>query len=162
MFVSIVIISFSLMLFLYWFRYTCLLILNTKTTKDYTIQVAKANQLQFPAIQDQLRAVTDTGRMSGIADSGPALAMDSLQKSLERDYRLLTGLLRHAAQFQVGGVNMEQRMLMIDYQVMKTWYAVARRFSKAGHAAEALQEMADIVAHFANAMGERSAASSRG
>jgi len=150
MFVSIIIIGFSLMLFLYWFRYTCLIILNTKTVKDYTTQIAAANQLEFPAIQAQLR----------LAD-GPAPQLDRLHASLDRDYHLVTGLLRHAAQFQVGGVNIEQRMLMIDYKVMKMWYGVARVFSKAAYATQALQEMSDIVAHFANTMGERSASASR-
>ena len=150
MFVSIIIIAFSLMLFLYWFRYTCLIILNTKTVRDYTAQIATANQLEFPAIQAQLRLA-----------GGPMPQLDTLHASLDRDYQLVTGLLRHAAQFQVGGVNIEQRMLMIDYKVMKMWYGAARSFSKGSYAMQALQEMSDIVAHFANSMGERSASASR-
>jgi hypothetical protein len=149
MFVSIIIIAFSLMLFLYWFRYTCLLILNTKTVKDYTAQIATANQLEFPAIQAQLRLAVE------------GTHLDTLHSSLDRDYQLVTGLLRHAAQFQVGGVNIEQRMLMIDYKVMKAWYSMSRTFTKANYATQALQEMSDIVAHFANSMGERSASASR-
>jgi hypothetical protein len=149
MLVSITIITFSMLLFLYWFRYTCLLILSTKTAKDYTSQVAKANQLQFPLIQAHLRAGLETGTV---------VPMDGLRISLERDYRLLTGLLSHAAQFQVGGVSLEQRMLMVDYQAMRLWYTVSMRFSKSAHARRALVEMADIVAHFANAMGEQTAA----
>ncbi len=149
MFVSIVILGFSVLLFLYWFRYTCLLILSTKTAKDYTTQVAAANQLEFPAIRAHLK--------HAVAEGG----MDSLQRSLEKDYQLLTGLLRHAAQFQVGGLSLEQRMLMVDYQAMKVWFALTRRFSKAAYAQQALQEMADIVSHFANAMGERAAVGSR-
>lgn len=149
MFVSVIIIAFSMLLFLYWFRYTCLLILSTKTTRDYTAQVARANQLEFPAIQAHLKL------------AGSASSMDSLRLSLEKDYRLLTGLLRHAAQFQMGGLSVEQRMLMVDYQAMKLWYSVARQFSEATHARQALEEMSDIVAHFANAMGERSAEASK-
>jgi hypothetical protein len=153
MFVSIVIIALSLMLFLYWFRYTCLLILSTKTAKDYTTQVAAANQLEFPVILSQLKITAAT-----VEDS---MDMGTLQQSLERDYRLLTGLLRHAAQFQVGGLTVEQRMLMIDYQVMKLAFTVSQRFTQADHARNALSEMADIVAHFANAMGERSAVAAK-
>ncbi|MBI4904123.1 MAG: hypothetical protein HY820_10840 [Acidobacteria bacterium] len=152
MFVSLTIIGFSLLLFLYWFRYTCLLILSTRTTKDYTAQVAKANQLEFPLIQAHLRDV------AGAADQG---SLEALRHSLERDYRLLTGLLSHAAQFQVGGLSAEQRMLMVDYQAMRLWYRVSMRFAKGSNARNALEEMADIVAHFANAMGERSVSASR-
>jgi hypothetical protein len=148
MFVSIIIIAFSIALFLYWFRYTCLMILNTKTVKDYTAQIATANQLEFPTIQSQLRMGYATTHL------------DTLHASLDRDYRLVTGLLQHAAQFQVGGVNIEQRMLMIDYKVMKVWYSAARHFSKGSHAMQALQEMSEIVAHFANTMGERASTAS--
>ena len=153
MFVSIVIIALSLMLFLYWFRYTCLLILSTKTAKDYTTQVAAANQLEFPVILSQLK--------TAVSIEGGVTEMSSLQQSLERDYRLLTGLLRHAAQFQVGGLTVEQRMLMIDYQVMRLMFGASQRFVQPDHARKALSEMADIVAHFANAMGERAAVSAR-
>src|SRR5215510_3701897 len=148
MFASIVILCFSVLLFLYWFRYTCLLILSTRTAKDYTQQVARANRLEFPAIQAHLR-------QSAVSN------LNALSTSLDRDYALLTGLLRHAAEFQVGGLSVEQRMLMIDYKVMKVWFGVATRMSKAAHARQALSEMADIVAHFANTTGERAAAGSR-
>lgn len=149
MLVSLGIIGFSLVLFLYWFRYTCLLILNTKTTRDYTAQVARANQLEFPAVRSSLS--------EGLAFAG----LETARTSLERDYRLLTGLLNHAATFQVGSLSVEQRMLMIDYQVMRGWYSVASKFSQVSYAREALLEMADIVSHFANEMGERSAAPAR-
>lgn len=155
MFVSIVIITFSMLLFLYWFRYTCLVILNTKTAKDFTAQVAQANSLAFPAVQVQLHSLTEQ------APTVSAARMTDLQLSLERDYRLLTGVLRHAAEFQIGGFSVEQRMLMVDYQVMKVWYSLALRLDNASHARQALAEMTDIVAHFANAMGERSVAASR-
>ncbi|MBL8178497.1 MAG: hypothetical protein JNK48_27735 [Bryobacterales bacterium] len=152
MFVSIVIIALSMLLFLYWFRYTCLLILSTKTAKDYTTKVASANQLEFPGIVSRLKTVAEG---DAVADMG------ALQQSLERDYRLLTGLLQHAAQFQMGGLTLEQRMLMIDYQVMKLVFGASHRMVQPEHARKALAEMADIVAHFANAMGERSAVAAK-
>lgn len=149
MFISIVILSVSTGLFLYWFRYSCLLILSTRTTKDYAAQVAKANQLGFQRIQEHLQM--DAGQES----------LGALRETLERDYRLLTGLLSHAADAQVAGVSLEQRMLMVDYRLMQGWYKVANQFSQAGYARRALAEMADIVAHFANEMGERSAVAVR-
>ena len=50
-------------------------------------------------------------------------------------------------------------MLEINYRVMRAWYSVSRRFSPAA-AARAIEEMSMVVAHFANSMGERSAATS--
>lgn len=149
MIASLLIIAFSMLLFLYWFRYTCLLILSTKTTKDYALEVAAANQLSFISAQERLREEADAeGRL------------ENLRQSLDRDYQLLTGLLNHAAAFQVAGYSVEQRMLMIDYYAMKCWYSVARSFSDL-RARQALEEMANIVAHFANLMGERAAEASR-
>jgi hypothetical protein len=74
--------------------------------------------------------------------------------SLQRDYRLLSYLLRHAAGVEVGGYTLEQRMLMADFKIMQLWYAVTRRCAT-GQAREALREMAQVLNNFANAMGER-------
>ncbi|MCS7025727.1 MAG: hypothetical protein NZV14_13080 [Bryobacteraceae bacterium] len=149
MFASLIIISFSVLLFLYWFRYSCLLILSTKTTRDYALEVASANRLELPRIQATLQSAV------------PAEDLEGLQHSLDRDYRLITGLLRHAAEFRLGGVSLEERMLMIDFQIMRLSYRAACRLSQFAFAQKALEEMADIVSHFANAIGERSAVASR-
>jgi len=149
MFASLIIIGFSVLLFLYWFRYSCLLILSTKTTRDYTTEVADANQLELPRIQANLQSLAS------------AEGLDGLRDSLDRDYRLITSLLRHAAEFEMGGVSIEERMLMVDFHVMRVAYAAAHRLSRFSYAQKALEEMADIVSHFANAMGERSAVGAR-
>jgi hypothetical protein len=139
---SIFILIFSVVLFVYWFRYTCILILRSKTPQDYSEQVVAANQLSYPAVDERLR-----GAMS-------SAELGTLVTSLQRDYRLLSYLLRHAAGVEVGGLTLEQRMLMVDFRIMQLWYAVTRRFA-AGQAREALQEMAQVLHNFANAMGER-------
>lgn len=147
MIASILILVFSVILFLYWFRYTCLLILSTKTTTDYAGQVAQANQLTFCEVQDMLR------------DQLQSEALDSLRRSLDRDFRLITYLIRHGSTMEAGS-GLEQRMLMIDYTVMKAWYALTRNIATS-YAQSALREMSDIVGHFANTMGERAAATSQ-
>ena len=138
-----VITAGSVLLFGYWFRYTCLLILSAKTTRDYAASVAMANQLNFPAVQAQLR---DTS----IAD------LDGLKASLDRDYEVLTYLLKHSANPCKGEDAIEKRMLEINYRMMRAWYSVSRQFSPAA-ATRALDEMSTVVAHFANSMGERAA-----
>lgn len=140
---TILIIGVSLMLFVYWFRYTCLLILSAKTTRDYAGEVATANQLKFREVQNDLKKSPDD-------------KLDTLRATLDRDYAVLTYLLRHAAEFQVAGSSVEQRMLRVDYHLMKIWYLASRRIS-AEKARTALEEMSLIVAHFANSMGERRA-----
>lgn len=145
---SLLIITFSVVLFLYWFRYTCLLILKTRTSRDYARQVALANHLSFLDVSKELQR--DLG-MDQLAH---------LHASLSRDYRVLTYLLRHAATLPVRGRSLERWMLMIDFKLMELDYAVTSRFASS-QARRAVEEMSYIVTHFANAMGERSAALSK-
>lgn len=132
----------SVALFGYWFRYTCLLILSTKTAQDYAAQVATANQLGFLEVRAQLQAASTN--------------LDGLCASLDRDYSVLSGLLKHAGSLEQSAL--EKRMLDLNYKVMRTWYSTSRRFSPAA-AARALNEMSQVVAHFANVMGESAACS---
>jgi hypothetical protein len=118
------------------------LILSAKTTQDYAGEVANANQLSFLQVQLQLR------------EEGP-VDLDQLQGSLDRDYGLVTYLIQNAA----GGPSefgVEDRMLQLNYRLTKMWYQAARRISP-DVARRALDEMSTVVAHFANAIGERAA-----
>jgi hypothetical protein len=133
---SIITLS-SVALFGYWFRYVCLMILNTKTAQDYARQVAEANQLGFLGVRAALQ--------SNAAD------LDRLRDSLDRDYEVLSRLLKQAGSVDQSG--MEKSMLEMNYKLMRSWYAVSSRFSPAA-AARALDEMSQVVAHFANVMGE--------
>jgi hypothetical protein len=142
---SVLIILVSAVLLGYWFRYTCLLILNTKGAKDYSAEVAAANDLSFPYVVGRLKQGEELG---------------ALHEMLSQDYRLLSYLLRHTMSYQAGGLTIEQRLLSLDFQLMRAWYGITRPFS-ASHAQRALEEMSQVVAHFANAMGERSAESAR-
>jgi hypothetical protein len=139
--VTLIITVSSVLLFGYWFRYTCLLILSAKTTRDYAADIATANQLSFLQVQAQLR-------------ENPA-DLDRLQASLDRDMAVVTYLIQHAS--GQGEWGMEDRMLQLNYRLMGAWFSVSRRFSpEAGR--RALDEMSMIISHFANAMGERAAA----
>jgi len=141
---TLVITASSGLLFCYWFRYTCVLILKAKTTRDFAGEVAAANQLSFLAVQSELQA--------GATDLNP------LHDSLNRDYALLTYLVSHAAGHR-GDVSLEDRMLQFNYRLMGAWYRVSRPIS-ATVARKALEEMSLVVEHFANAMGERAMAGS--
>ena len=137
---SVITVS-SALLFGYWFRYTCLLILSAKTTRDYAADIAAANQLNFLQVQSQLR-------------ENPA-DLDRLQSALDRDFAVVTYLIQNASGQGEWGI--ENRMLQLNYRLMGTWCRVSRSFSpEAGR--RALDEMSMIISHFANAMGERAAA----
>jgi hypothetical protein len=143
---SIIIIVISTALFVYWFRYTCVLILRTRNVRDYAHQVAEVNRLSFVTAQQQL--ASSQGKQEGL---------DLLHASLDRDYRVVSYLLRHTG--TQGGQSLEEHMLRVDYQVMRLCYFLAKPFSRSS-ARQALLERASIISHLANAMGERVALSS--
>src|SRR5438477_6985094 len=118
----------SALLFAYWFRYTCLLILSTKAARDYTSAVAMANELQVFQVQAALPVASH-------AD------LERLHQWLERDYKVLSYLFRNAG----GNRELEDRMLGLYYRVMEICYGVSRRFSET-FARKALEEMSDVVA----------------
>jgi len=138
--VTSVITASSVLLLGYWFRYSCLLILSARTTRDYAADIATANQLSFLQVQAQLR-------------ENP-VDLDRLQSALNRDFALVTYLIQNAS--GQGEWGMEDRMLQLNYRLMGAWCSISRIFSpEAGR--RALDEMSMIISHFANAMGERAA-----
>ena len=140
---STIILVASAVLFVYWFRYTCLLILSTRTARDYSRAVVEANCLSFPALRRQLDQMTDRVE-----------AMDQVRASLDRDYMLVTYLLEHAADCRPEGHGFEEWMLRLNYRIMRIAYCAARRMS--GEAARrVLLEMTSVINYLANAMGER-------
>src|ERR1041385_7461491 len=101
----------SALLFGYWFRYTCLLILSARTTRDYGADFAEANQLSFLQVQAELRQQTPD--------------LDRLQAALDRDYAAISNLIQKSS----GDWGMEDRMLQLNYRLMGAWCAVSRQFS---------------------------------
>jgi hypothetical protein len=130
----------SALLFGYWFRFACLLILSTKTARDHTRAVAVANRLEFLEIQSQLHH--------------PRADLERLRRLLDRDYAVLTSLLKDSSDCSPMECKTEMRMLKINYCLVSLRYELSRRFSMAA-AARALKEMSLVVEYFANAMGER-------
>jgi hypothetical protein len=140
---TIVITVSSILLFAYWFRYSCLLIVTAKTAHDYASEVAMANQLSFPGVQSCLQGGAD-------AD------LDRLRDSLDRDYAMIAYLLKNVAHSSEPEAALERYMLAINYRIMGVCYSISRRFS-ADVARRALEDMSLVVAHLANAMGEQAA-----
>ena len=139
MFASALIIVFSLLLLVYWFRYTCLLVLRANTEEKLAARIATLNRLAFPDVQNQLRSEEE-------------LSLDPLHRALDNDYRILRYLQQHGADMGVSSV--EQKMLALDYRVMRLWYRIARK-CVVPQARMALQEMSSILAYFAHQMGQR-------
>ena len=137
------IFAFSFVLFVYWFRYTVLLLLSEEQAQEHPAVIAQLSVLETRETLRQQRG---------------DLALDRLHAALEKDYRMLRYLLDHAA--GLGLQPFEHFLLMLDYRMMQVWYRITRNAST-NQARRALEEMAGILSRIAYKMGERAAAPSR-
>ena len=132
----------SLLLFCYWFRYVCLLILAAEAPSDHSEEVAEANQLSFPVVRSRLRK-------DAVGD------LETLRKCLERDFAIITYLLEHIPKHVFNG-GFESVMLSTHFRVMSMCVRLTRvHFRKC--ALDSLHEMLLVTAHLANELGERRA-----
>jgi len=130
------IIFFSVVLFVYWFRYSCLLILQNRGA--YGASQESTAVLTVPAVQERLKS----------NEQGPEL-LDRLHRDLINDYRVVSFLLSCSSD----GVDpIERRMLKMDYWIMRGWYSLARRIAPP-QARKALEEISNIVNYFSQSVG---------
>ncbi len=145
---ELLILSFALVLFYYWFRYNCHAILRTAETGERARQVAAANELRFPYVLEYLQGELTLEEI------------EALDTWLQRDYEVLTSLLRYTSALRVGSHTVEQRILMADFKLQQLWFAITKK-SMTGAARRSLEERAHILTHFANTLSARSASLSR-
>jgi len=133
---SILIIAFSLILFVYWFRYAVLLLLSETQAQEPRNAIGRLNLMKT---RDALHRSSE-------------LPLDRLHQALDHEYRLLGYLLDHAAGLGLRPV--EIYLLTLDYRLMRLWFRIIRNASTA-HAHRALDEMARIVSYIADKMSNR-------
>ncbi|MGB7760285.1 MAG: hypothetical protein WBL61_10680 [Bryobacteraceae bacterium] len=136
MIASIIIAAFSFALLLYWFRYSCILIMRNSSL-DARAMDAVDSQFSCRQVKELLRGTTP---------------LDGLERAIERDYRLATYLIEHAAGLDLNAV--EDRILVLDYRIMQ-WYFRITRSASPDRARRALGEMADVVGILAGRLDER-------
>jgi hypothetical protein len=138
------IILFSVVLFVYWFRYSCLLILQNRTISS--TQYASSAALSSPSVQERLKSPESIN------------TLDQLHRDLSNDYRIICFLLRCSVENDVDAI--ERRLLMLDYWILQAWYSVSRRAAPL-QARRALEEMSTIVTYFASSVGRHTAQDAR-
>jgi len=138
---SIVIIVVSSVLFWYWFRYVCLLLLDTVSVRDHAIEVAAENNLSFPDVPNELVGAQPE-------------ELDEIAHALRRDYERVLFLLAQLEQLELGGVSIEHHLLRLDFLLMRAWYRLSRHHSLA-KARDAIDDMRLVVAKLANGYGEQ-------
>jgi len=134
MIASVLIIGFSLILLVYWFRYSCILLLRNEAEQE-----TRARDIRFHVAEVHARLQTEQ-------------ELDPLHHSLDRDYRVLIYLLEHAAGLELRSI--EDRLLVLDYRVMNCWYRLTRTAAPE-QARRALSEMASIVGVLVRRIGEQ-------
>lgn len=142
-FISVSILVVSGIGLLFWLRMACRSILQERFERDYSAGVAEANQLEYLAIRRALREYADE-----IADYGELLT------ALERDYEALTYLLRNAATVHLGRYTHTERLLILDFQLLRVWVRVKRLVGWQSWRS-GLIEMATVLEYFGNVVGQR-------
>jgi hypothetical protein len=142
------VIGTTAVLFLLWCRYVCSLMLAAQTSRDFSDAVARANSLEFPSV---LRSI-ESDEVHSTAQ------LDAFVAALERDFEVVTYLVRHMGGSPGADSGVERWMLKVDYRVQALWYRVMRQMSEVW-ARRKVNQMALIICHFADLIGERGAPS---
>ena len=137
MLASILIISFSTVLLVYWFRYCCAFLLRSSQDQLAAMPVVADERFGVAGVIDRLQ----TGEK-----------LDLLHEALERDYRVFTYLVRHAAGLELS--SLEDRLLLFDYKLMQLWYRVTVTAAPQKSRA-ALTQMATILNVLVRRMGQQ-------
>jgi hypothetical protein len=136
MIAGILIIACSLVLFVYWFRYSCVLLLRNATEANRT--EAPDEQFNVARVQNSLKTECE---------------LDPLERALERDYQVLTYLIEHAADLELASI--ENRLLLADYKMMRLWSRLTRTAAPE-QSRRALSEMASVLGVLVSKMSEQS------
>jgi hypothetical protein len=134
---SILIIIFSGAFLVYWFRYTCILLVRNGLEEVQSFSPAAQGSFNFTEIQNRLRSEEE---------------LDPLHSALSRDYQVLTYLVRHASGLQIE--SFDERLLVWNYKMMQAWYSVTKTAAPE-QARAALAEMASVLSILAGRIGQR-------
>jgi hypothetical protein len=136
MIASILILAVSAVLLVYWFRYSCVLLLRG-------------------AVERAGNPVSDERFSIGMVLERASTEKDlpALQRALDRDYHILTYLLKHAADLELASI--ENRILILDYRMMRLWYHATRTLAP-NQSRKALIEMASALGAVARQAGQQS------
>jgi hypothetical protein len=140
MLAGILIIALSSAMLIYWFRYSCILILRNRSEIAAASAPVSDSRFNFAAVLERF-------------NSEPTL--DALQLSLERDYRVLKYLIEHAPGLELA--SLEDRLLMFDYRIMQGVYRLTRTAAPL-QARKALAEMASVLGVLAHSIGQQTSA----
>jgi hypothetical protein len=136
MITSIFIIVISVVLFAYWLRYSCVMLLRGAQERTEVSTVAD-ERFSAASVLERLKTEDD---------------LASLERSLERDYHVVTYLIEHAADLELASI--ENKLLVLDYKLMRIWSRMTRTLAPQ-QSRKALSEMASVLSVLVGQMGEQ-------
>jgi len=142
MIAGIFIIAISVLLFVYWLRYSCVLLLRTAQERAASTPIAD-DRFSVASVIERLKSDTE---------------LDALERALERDYHVVAYLLSHATDLELGSI--ENRLLMLNYRMMRSWSRVTRSLAP-DQSRTALREMASVLNVLVHQMGAPNTMQSR-
>jgi hypothetical protein len=145
MITSIVIIVVSVALFLYWFRYSCLLILESRFEEDEARPFASPEASAFALLEQRLAAASTPSELKHV------------RNTLDDDLRLIPSLTRDRQGDLSGIGSLESRLLLIDDRLMQFAFFCFQSFG-VPKAPSALREMSRIIGYLATESGVNLAA----
>lgn len=133
---SVFIIVISVILFVYWLRYSCVMLLRSARERA-----------EMPTVADERFNVSSVlERLKTESDLAP------LERALERDYYVVTYLIEHAADLELASI--ENKLLVLDYKLMRLWSRLTRTVAPQ-QSRKALSEMASVLSVLVGQMGEQ-------
>ncbi len=136
MITSVFIIAISAILFAYWLRYSCVLLLRSS--------------------QERSRATSQFDERFGITSVLERIRTESdlapLEYALERDYQVVTYIIEHATDLELASI--ENKLLVLDYKMMRIWSRLTRTLAPQ-QSRKALSEMASVLQVLIGQMGDQ-------
>jgi hypothetical protein len=136
MITSVLIIVISALLLVYWLRYSCVLLL--RNAQEHTeAETVGDERFNIAVVMELLKTETD---------------LAPLERALERDYKVVTYLIEHAADLELASI--ENKLLVLDYKLMRVWSRLTRTVAPQ-QSRKALSEMASVLKVLVGQMGEQ-------
>jgi hypothetical protein len=137
MIAGIFIIAISVALFVYWVRYSCVMLLRGAQERAAMTSVSTDERFNVGSVIERLKTEQE---------------LDPLERALERDYHVFTYMVEHAADLELASI--ENRLLMFDYRLMRVWSRMTRTLAPV-QSRRALSEMASVLNVLVHQMGEQ-------
>jgi hypothetical protein len=136
MLTSVFIIAVSVILFVYWLRYSCVLLLRNAQERSQSASQPD-ERFGIDAVVKRLRTEND---------------LSSLEQALDRDYHVVTFLIQHAADLELASI--ENKLLVVDYKLMRAWSRITRTLAPE-QSRKALSEMANVLQVLVSQIGDQ-------